>query len=228
MWIFYFKYLFMPFTAEEFINVFRKYNQDIYPWQILFYFMAGLAIALSFKNSIRSSRWTALLLSLLWIWMGVVYHLIYFSVINNAAYLFGIAFILQGFILFYEGFINRQIKFQFIPDLYGVTGLVIILYSLILYPVLGYVAGHIYPSSPTFGLPCPTTIFTFGIMLWTQPQMPKATLIIPMLWAVVGLSAVLTFGMVEDTGLILSGLLATSLLLLRDRKKHSAPYPSTK
>ena len=27
-------------------------------------------------------------------------------------------------------------------------------------------------AMPTFGLPCPTTIFTFAVLLWTRPRQP--------------------------------------------------------
>ncbi|WP_414541485.1 DUF6064 family protein [Nostoc sp. CCY0012] len=29
-----------------------------------------------------------------------------------------------------------------------------------MYPLIGYALGRIFPTSPTFGVPCPTTIFT--------------------------------------------------------------------
>ena len=35
----------------------------------------------------------------LWIWMGVAYHMLFFSQINKAAYLFGALFILEGILL---------------------------------------------------------------------------------------------------------------------------------
>jgi hypothetical protein len=54
-----------------------------------------------------------------------------------------------------------------------------VVFALVLYPVIGYTFGHIYPSSPTFGLPCPTTIFTFGIFLWSDKRLPVAILVIP-------------------------------------------------
>jgi hypothetical protein len=86
-----------------------------------------------------------------------------------------------------------------------------------IYPTLGYFLGHIYPKSPTFGLPCPTTIFTFGLLLWTDVKLPKTILIIPFLWSLVGFTAALTLGILEDTGLLVSGVLGVGLILFRDR-----------
>ena len=107
----------------------------------------------------------AAILSFFWIWMGIIYHIINFSAINKAAYIFGAAFIFQGILFLYMGFFRQKITFRFYFDIYGITGGFLILFALILYPVLGYFQGHIYPSSPTFGLPCPTIIFTFGLLL---------------------------------------------------------------
>ena len=103
-------------------------------------------------------------------------------------------------------------------NIYGITGAVFIIYALLIYPVLGHLLGHIYPKSPTFGLPCPMTIFTFGLLLWTDSKIPKYVLIIPFLWSVVGFSAAVNLRIYEDFGLLLAGLLGTILIIIRDRK----------
>ena len=209
----------MPFSAEQFMDVFRKYNNAVYPMQLVLFILAGVTILLIFNRHGRNgSKWISLLLSLFWTWMGVFYHLLFFSTINKAAYLFGLLFILQGILFFYFGFVRHKLVFHFEPNKYGITGLVIIFYALILYPVFGYLQGHIYPSSPTFGLPCPTTIFTFGILLWTQPKFPKGILVIPFLWSIVGLAAAFSFGMKEDLALILCAIGTTVLILLHGRE----------
>ena len=92
-----------------------------------------------------------------------------------------------------------------------------ILYALIVYPFLGYFLGHRYPYSPTFGLPCPTTIFTFGILLTANRKVPVLVLIIPVIWSVIGFFAAISFGILEDTGLLVSGILA-AILILRNNK----------
>ena len=160
----------------------------------------------------------AAILSFFWIWMGIIYHIINFSAINKAAYIFGAAFIFQGILFLYMGFFRQKITFRFYFDIYGITGGVLILFALILYPVLGYFQGHIYPSSPTFGLPCPTTIFTFGLLLWTDRKFPIALIIIPFIWSIIGLSAAFSLGIKEDISLLITTFFATTLLILKNRK----------
>jgi hypothetical protein len=86
------------------------------------------------------------------------------------------------------------------------------------YPLLGSAFGHLYPVSPVFGVaPCPTVIFTFGLLLWSTARVPGYVLVIPFLWSLLGFSAAVSLGMREDYGLVVAGLLGTALLLLRGR-----------
>jgi Family of unknown function (DUF6064) len=95
---------------------------------------------------------------------------------------------------------------------------VLMIYAMLIYPLIGTLLGHGYPRSPSFGVaPCPTTIFTFGLLLWTNARVPKIVLIIPFLWALLGFSAALSLGVREDLGLLLAGVLSVAMLLWRDR-----------
>jgi hypothetical protein len=98
----------------------------------------------------------------------------------------------------------------------------LILFAQIVYPVVGYTLGRVYPGSPTFGLPRPTTIFTFGLLFLTHKHCPVVILIIPFIWSFLKLSAAFNFGIVEDTGLIISGLLSVSMILFRNKKNKYA------
>jgi len=79
------------------------------------------------------------------------------------------------------------------------------------------VNGHVYPLAPTFGLPCPTTIFTFGILLMSVGRLPYVILIIPVLWSVIGSFAIVSFGIKEDAGLLVAGLFTTAALIYKGK-----------
>ena len=214
----------VPFTTEHFLNVFKLYNTAVWPLQLFFYGSAFLAIFLSLKKNPAADKIISFILAFFWLWMGAVYHLIYFSAINKAAYLFGLAFIIQGQIFLYTGILKNLLSFKFQANIYGITGSILITYAVIVYPVLSYFTGHIYPTTPTFGLPCPTTIFTFGILLFADKRIPPTVLAIPLLWSFIGFTAALTLGISEDTGLLIAGLLSTVLIagknkILKDTKK---------
>ena len=206
-----------PFTLEQFLDVFRNYNQAVFPMQIVFYLIGLVAIYLAVKPNGYSNKIISGLLSFFWLWMGLIYHIIFFTTINNAAYLFGGLFIIQGVLFLIFGVFQNKLSFQFKKDKYGVTGFILIIFSLIIYPILGYLFGHIYPTSPTFGLPCPTTIFTFGILLLNEKKCPMLILIIPFVWSIIGFMAAFQFGILEDTGLVVASLITTSLFIHRNK-----------
>lgn len=203
----------VPFSIEEFLSVFENYNQSLWPVQIILYGLAFSAIVFLIRNEAGSSRIVFSILAFLWIWMGLVYHILYFSAINKAAYLFGTLFILQGFIFFYFGVVKQKLEFRADLKLVEVIGIVFMVYALLVYPLLGYSLGHVYPASPTFGVPCPTTIFTFGILLFSVERIQWYIIIIPLLWSCVGFFAALSLTIKEDFGLVIAGVLASFILL---------------
>ncbi len=206
-----------PFTVQQFFDVFKNYNQAVFPVQVVFYAMGILALYLALKPTRGSGKIISGLLFLFWFWMGIVYHFVFFTAINKAAYGFGALFIVQGILFLIYGVFQNKMLFRYRSDMYGITGIMLIGYALVVYPVLGYFMGHVYPASPTFGLPCPTTIFTFGLLLLTDKKFPVAILIIPVIWSVIGFTATFVFGILEDAGLIIAALAASFLLANRNR-----------
>lgn len=185
---------------------------------IMFYLIGLTAIFFIAKKKHHSGKIISLILCFFWLWMGIIYHFTFFSAINKTAYIFGTFFIVQGILFLYYGIIQNKLSFQIHPDVCGIFGSLLILFALIIYPVFGYFAGHVYPSSPTFGLPCPTTIFTFGLLLWTDKKCPVPILFVPFLWSLIGFTAAFSLAVYEDIGLLISGLSATIMILVRNKK----------
>lgn len=132
------------------------------------------------------------------------------------AYLFSALFVFQGWLFLYEGIVRNRLSFCANQKIYGIIGAILIVYALAIYPLIGYALGRSFPSSPTFGVPCPTTIFTFGLLLWTNKKFPSSLLIVPILWSLVGTSAALSFGIKEDFGLLVAGMLGTASIIWRN------------
>jgi hypothetical protein len=212
----------LPFTVEQFLQVFKNYNQSIFPLQIFFYLLAVTIIFCSIKRIAGADKIVNSILTFLWLWMGIVYHLLFFTTINNAAYLFGSFFIVQGMLLFYYGVIKGKLTYRFKQDTVGITGVILVTFALLVYPLLGYLFGHVYPEAPTFGVPCPTTIFTFGVLLWSDRKVPKLLLVIPFFWSLIGLSAATILGVREDMALLVASFTTTGILLFRKHKAMPA------
>ena len=215
----------LPFNIEQFLGVFEKYNHAIYPLQVLFYALAVVVVFLAFKAGANRNKIIAAILSFYWLWMGLVYQVLFFSSINKLAYAFGAFFMIQSALFFYMGVLRNRLSFSLKKNLQGFLGILLVLYALILYPWISHALGHRYPASPGLGLPCPTTIFTFGLLLWSDKKLKPGILIIPLSWSVVGLSAALNLGMTEDYGLIVAGILSSVFILFQNWKfQHPNMY----
>ena len=214
----------MPFTAEQFFEVFGKYNQFIFPIQFVLVWAAAAAVLLAISRKPVFDEIISGILAFLWLWAGIVYHLIFFTRINSGAYIFAATFIAQGVFFYYQGVVKKQLSFRIKPDLYGILGGAFIAYALVIYPLIGYLLGHLFPASPTFGAPCPTTIFTFGLLMWTDRKLPLHLLIIPLLWSIVGSTATWHFGVAEDFGLPVAATIVAFSVLRREMVPKREAY----
>ncbi len=210
----------MPFTKDQFLNIFQQYNLTVWPMQVLLVLLGLTAVYFTAVRHKPSNTIISIVLCFLWLWIGVVYHFLFFRTINPAAVLFAALFVLQGLLFAFSGIIRKSLSFEFRLDGYGITGSVLLIYALIIYPILGHFQGHGYPQSPTFGLPCPTTIFTFALLLWADRRVPVYILVVPFLWSLLGSSAALSLGILEDVGLLIAGVCGTVLVIIRNKKGH--------
>ena len=80
----------IPFTVDQFLGVFERYNLAVWPAQLFLYAIGLSAIYLACQQRRDFSKSVAIILSMFWIWMGLVYHLWFFSSINRAALLFAV------------------------------------------------------------------------------------------------------------------------------------------
>jgi hypothetical protein len=92
---------------------------------------------------------------------------------------------------------RRPLQFARVNSTRGAIAAGIIGYALA-YPALAAAGGHVYPRVPTFGVPCPTTILTIGFLLAVRPALPRRTAVVPILWAAIGGSAAILFGVWAD------------------------------
>lgn len=203
----------IPFTIDQFFEVFAGYNDAIWPLQWLLLALGAGTVVLSLLKPAAASRGVSVLLGVLWLWTGTVYHLLFFRAINPAATAFGAFFIVEGILFLWLGAYRRRLVIAALAGWRRILGTVLVLYALVVYPVLGYLLGHRYPAAPTLGAPCPTTILTLGLLVWAVPAVPPILLLVPVVWALIATSVVWQFGMLEDLGLPVAAIIAVAATL---------------
>jgi hypothetical protein len=217
----------LPFTPEQFTSVFVSYNNAIWPAQIGAYLLGCWAIVPLLWRTSHGDRVTAGILALMWLWTGIAYHWVFFSTINQAAYVFGTLFMIEGCSLLYLGAYHDRLRFGLGRGSAGPLGAALVIYAAVIYPLIGLSTGHRYPELPMFGLtPCPVTIFTFGMLLLTRHPISRRLLIIPAIWSLIGGSAAVLLRVPQDW-LLLASIVAVPVIILRDRAIQRGPASGT-
>lgn len=213
-----------PFTTAQFFAVFAAYNAAIWPLQILVYALGVVAAVAVWSSGSGATRVIAIALAIMWAINGAGYHLLFFSEINPVARGFAAMFLLQSLLFAAAGIWSTDLRFEVGRTVRSVLGLVIIVYALLIYELLGSWAGHGMMSGPMFGVaPCPTTIFTLGMLMLARGRWVIRLSIIPVLWSLVGVAAARQLSVPEDYGMPVAALaLCLTLIVSKyaDARKH--------
>jgi hypothetical protein len=203
----------LPFSVEQFYSVFREYNTTLWPAQLLLVGLALVTIALVFFPRRWSGLAISTILAFLWAWLALAYHLAFFTSINPLAYVFSAMSLAGAVVFFWQGFVRRRLDFRWAASVRSWVGLVLIVFALIVYPAWSIAVRHSYPGLPTFGVPCPTTIFTIGLLAFLVRPYPRSPLVVPILWSFVGAQAVFLLGVPPDSGLMVAGVVGIVILV---------------
>jgi Family of unknown function (DUF6064) len=211
-----------PFTMEQFLGIFVAYNIAIWPVQIFAYCLGLVGVAALSLSGARASAVIFCILAAMWALNGIGYHLLFFATINPAAKVFAGLFILQALLFAASMFPAAEIAFKTGRDFRTRAAFACIMYAMLIYPVLGVWAGHGMMAGPMLGVaPCPTTIFTIGILLLARGRWVPWLSIVPILWSLVGLAAALQLGIPEDLGLPVAGIVLAIVLAIEARNARN-------
>jgi hypothetical protein len=206
-----------PFTTEQFFHVIEQYNSAIFPFQFILIILGIIAVVFLHTNKEKYNNLISGFLAFLWLWIGIAYHIVFFTDINKAAYGFGAISILQG-IFFLIELRKGKLVYSFTKNSRSYLGYFFIVFGLIIYPVISFLMGENFSETISLGLPCPTTIMTFGFLMLTSNKLSKYLLIIPTVWAIIGTGAAINFGVTQDYVMLVSAIVANIYLLPRKKE----------
>jgi len=195
----------IPFTTEQFFQIFQEYNQAVNPIPVIFILFGIVVIAALYRKMVWRHQYIGYFLGVLWLWIGIVYHIVYFSKITIYAFGFGGLLILQGLFFLKETYQGR-LQFAYRQRARYQVGMGLVFFGLAIYPILSFFLNLDINKVITLSLPCPSVIFTFGCLLLIEKFLPKYLLVIPVFWAMIGTSAAYYLGVYPDYVLGLSAL----------------------
>lgn len=213
----------LPFTREEFFDLLAAYNTTLWPALVALWLASVLAAIWLALERRPSARWISGLLVVHWAWSAVAYHLAFFTRINPAAWLFAAMFLLQAAVLFWIGVVRGRLSFTSPRAAWAPMGWFLVAYALV-YPVLSAAEHGSVVRIPAFGVPCPTTIFTAGLLLLATPG-TRTLAVIPIIWCAIGGSAAFLLGVSADYGLLLAGALLVVFEIQKSPTSSSAVAP---
>lgn len=227
----------LPFTRPEFLGVFAAYNRAVWPAALLLWIAAAaIAIALLSRRP-PAGRTVAAFLALMWLWTGVVYHAIFFRRVNVLAPSFAFFFVLEAGLLAGIGAFGRKARVEGrgprrLPEpgfrlalrtRWRAAAGAAFLAAALLYPFAALAAGERWPRTPGFGVPCPTVLFTVGVLLRSELPFRELVEAIPLLWCVVGGSAAVLLAMPVDFSLWAAGVALVADIAAERRRRKPVP-----
>ncbi|MDO9564741.1 MAG: DUF6064 family protein [Bradyrhizobium sp.] len=206
--------------------MFELQNAALWPLQALT-LAAGILILLLVAWRPRSSaRWLALLLAILWIFVGWSFLWNRYTPINWAAAYVAPAFAVQGILFLVAGFWLDGLAFGR-RGLAGWTGYFLLAFALAGQPLLAPLQGRGWASSEVFGVaPDPTVIGTLGLLLLARGRLLPLLLPIPVLWCLLSGITLHTMGEPQAWTSHIALLLAVTAwisTIIRQRRSPSTP-----
>jgi hypothetical protein len=194
----------LPFTREQFFDLFVAYNEALWPAAVALWIASAVIVALRLSARRPHDRWVSALLVGHWAWSALAYHVAFFTRINPVAWVFAALFVGQAVLFLRVGVVQRRLSFGPWGNAWAPLAWGLIAYSLA-YPAINALDHRSLLRIPTFGLPCPTTIFTAGVLMLATPRCWSLS-VVPVIWAAMGGSATFLLGVYADVALPIAGI----------------------
>ena len=217
---------FLMFSPQNYLRLMANYNQAIWPWQIIMFLLGALNLFAITYDVKHKDQLINLSLFVCWVWVGIFFHHRYFSVINWAAQLFVLLFVLQALVFLIFGVLLNKIRYRLSLDtdkaaITQSTGLAIFIFSLVFYPPLtAYIQGD-WARASYFGVAAdPTCTATLGLLLMSKFSGRWYDFILPFLWCLISVTMSWLMFSKEALIILFMALLSLITLLILVVKRH--------
>lgn len=184
---------FLLFSPRVYWRLFESHNAALWPLHVVT-LAAGLAIVLliAWRPGIRA-RWVALILAMLWIFVGWSFLWNRYATINWTAAYIAPAYFVEGALLLAAS-LSGALAFEKRRPGDWIAYL-ILGFALLGQPLLAPLQGRGWASSEVFGIaPDPTAMATLGVLLLARGRLVPWLLPIPVLWCLLSGLTLQTMG----------------------------------
>ena len=124
-----------------------------------------------------------MVMAVLWVWNGVVFHGQFLTDLNWAAQYFGYAFVAQGALITVYAYVHRDVVYKPTPGTRTASGVLIIL-AMTFSPTVAAILETPISHSQLFGVtPLTIIVASLGTWLVAYQRPPLVLMIIPISWA---------------------------------------------
>jgi hypothetical protein len=215
---------FLLFSPRVYWRMFELHNAALWPLPVAMLALGIAMFAVVILRPRQSRQAVAILLAVLWAWVGWSFVWERYATINWAAAYAAPLFAIEALLLSAVGGIAKRLSF----DQRGARralGLLLIALALA-YPLLAPLFGRPWQAAEIFGMaPDPTAIGTLGFLVMARGKSVLPLYLVPVLWC---LMSVLTLWAMEDAQAWMLALALTLLglaLALRDARGVARTEP---
>lgn len=156
----------LPYTHEVLSVFLSEYHQSIWPIQIIAVILTAITIYILIKPFAQSSRLIITTLVIFWFWIGTIYYIQELTSLSFMAPLYGIVWVIQAGLFVCYIIIPFSKKIYFENNIHGYSGIILIIFAVIIYPLAMTTFDNRWASYRMVGVtPVATAIYTLGVIL---------------------------------------------------------------
>lgn len=216
---------FLLFSPRVYYRLLETHNLAAWPAHI-FTVLFGFAVLYLFLSPRRShERFISLGLGAIWLWVAWTFLWHRYASINWAIAYVAPVYAIQGLLIIAIGAVKGTLPLPTDRNILFLSGLALLAFSLVGYPLIAPVLGRPWPAAEVFGIaPDPTATASLAILALSRSGWRWLLMIIPFLWCMISGATLWTMDAVDFFVAPLAALTAVCLALIRIRGSDDRVY----